>query len=323
MILKNGTLYLFSLTLAAIHLAPAQTTLQHRAPQSTDYVLGPGDQFVLHVTDLDDISDKPLRIDPDGMVDLPLAGTVQAGGLTVDQFKTELRSKLSKYITSPQISLNLTENQSRPVSVLGAVNNPGVHQLQGSRHLLEVISLSGGIRPDAGPTVIVTRQPRFGSISAPGAKVALSNGYSTASFSLDALMASKNPENNIVVEPGDVVSIPKADLIYVVGDVRKAGGFPLSSHESVSLLQAVSLAEGLGPNASARHARILRPAPGGDGTPREIPVDVQKIFSGQSPDVPLYANDVLFIPNSAFKASAERALEAAIGVTSGLLIYRH
>lgn len=301
----------------------AQTTLQHREPQPSDYVLGAGDQVVLHVSDLDDISDKPIRIDPNGYIDLPLAGPVQAGGLTLDQFKAALAAKLSKYITSPQISVNLTENQSRPVSVLGAVNNPGVHQLQGPRHLLEVISLSGGIRPDAGSTIIVTRQPRFGAVAAPGAKVTLINGYSTANFSLDNLMSSKDPQDNILIEPGDVVSIPKADLIYVVGDVRRAGGFPLSSHKSVSLLQAVSLAEGLGPNASSKHARILRPAPDGDGTPHEIAVDVGKIFAGKAPDVPLYANDVLFIPNSLIKQTAGRALDATIGVTTGLLIYRH
>lgn len=313
------------LTLLLVGTPPifAQVVLQHRETQPTDYILGAGDQLVLHVTDLDDITDRPLRIDPSGQIDLPLVGRVQAAGLTIDQLKAELKTSLGKYITKPQIAINLTENQSRPVSVVGAVNSPGVHQLEGPKHLLEVISMSGGIRTDAGPDVIVTREPRFGSLSAPGAKVVLSSGFSTARFSLDALMSSKNPEDNILVQPGDVISVPKADLIYVVGDVKKAGGFPLSTHASVSLLQAVSLAEGLGPFASAKHARILRPSPGGDGTPHEIEVDVQKIFAGQSPDVPLYANDVLFIPNSVTKATAARAIETVVGLTTGLLIYRH
>ena len=87
------------------------------------------------------------------------------------------------------------------------------------------------------------------------------------------------------------------------------------------LTQAVSLAEGLGPDSAASNARILRPVPG-DGTPRQIPVNVDKIFAGKSPDIQLFANDVLYIPRSGVKVTGRRAMEAAIGITSGILIYR-
>ncbi len=299
-----------------------QTGLQRRAHAPEEYVLSEGDQIILHVTDLDEISDKPLKIDPGGYIDLPLAGRVQASGLTLEQFKAEVALKLSKYINSPEISVNLSSSDSRPVSVIGEVNNPGVHQLAGSKRLLEVISLSGGLKPDAGPNVIVTREQKWGKIDASSAKVDLSTGYSTATFSVDSLMSSKYPEQNILVKPNDVISVPKADLIYVVGDVQKAGGFQLTTHPTLSLLQALSLAQGLAPDNAAGRSRILRPVPGGDGVPREIPVDVNKIFAGKAPDVQLYANDVLFIPHSGAKVTARRAMEAAIGVGSGLLIYK-
>ena len=299
----------------------AQTVLQRRANAVPEYILGPGDQVVLHVTDVEEITDKPIRLDPGGYIDLPLAGRIEAAGTTPAQLQALLVTRFSKFVTTPEVSVNVAESSSQPVSVVGEVNNPGVHQLGGSKRLLEVISLSGGLKQDAGPVVIVTRDPRWGSLSGPGVK-ANPNGYSTETLSLDALMASTSPENNIAIAPNDVISIPRAELVYVLGDVKKPGGFALSTHPTVSLLQALSLAEGLGPDDSSKHARILRQFPGGDGVPREIPIDIPQIMAGKAPDVPLYANDVLFIPHSGAKATSRRALEAAIGITSGLLIYR-
>ncbi len=96
-----------------------RTELQRRPHLATEYVLGPGDQFVLHVADADEISDKPLRVDPGGFVDLPLAGRMDVGGLSLEQFKSELKAKLSLYITDPAITVNLTASESQPVSVVG------------------------------------------------------------------------------------------------------------------------------------------------------------------------------------------------------------
>jgi polysaccharide export outer membrane protein len=300
----------------------AQTALIPRQPTVPEYVLGAGDQIVLRVVDMEEISDKPLRIDPNGFIDLPMVGRVQASGLTVEQLKAELASKLSKYINKPQISINLTDNQSRPVSVIGSVNNPGVLQLQGPKRLIEVVSMAGGTRADAGGKIIVTRQLKWGKLPLEGAKVDGSGGFSTATISLDDTLASKNPADNILIEPNDIISIPKAEIVYVVGDVRKPGGFALTSHDTISILQALALAQGIDHDAAAGNSRIMRPAPGGDGKPHEIPVDIPKIFSGKAPDVPLYANDVLFVPNSAVKSTTRRAAEAVLQVATGVIIYR-
>ena len=97
----------------------SQTTLQRRPEQPQEYVLGPGDQIVLHVTDVDDMPQTPIKIDPNGLIDLPLVGRVQAGGLTVDQLHTELATKLGKYVHDPDITINLSGMESRPVSVVG------------------------------------------------------------------------------------------------------------------------------------------------------------------------------------------------------------
>lgn len=308
---------------AAPGLTRAQKPLIARQPPAvSEYILGAGDQISLHVVDLDDISSQPVRIDPNGYIDLPLIGRVEAGGLTLEQLREELRKKCSRYISTPQVSVNLIDNQSRSVSVIGSVNNPGVHPLQGPRRLIEVISLAGGVRPDAGSRVILTRQARWGELPLSQAKMDPSGTYSTATLSLEGLLAARSPADNLLIDPGDVVSVPKADIIYVVGTVKKAGGFPLASKDSMSLLQTLAMAEGLDHDAAASKARILRPPPGGEGKVKEIPVNIPNIFKGKDPDIPLYANDVLYVPNSVMAAGAKRTAEAVLQIATGVLVYR-
>jgi polysaccharide biosynthesis/export protein len=303
--------------------AYSQSGLVTRPPVvASDNALVVGDQIVLHVIDLDEVSDKPIRIDPNGYVDIPLAGRFHASGLTPEQFKAELATRLSKYITNPQISLNLADDQSRPVSIIGSVNAPGVHQISGDKRLIEVLSLAGGIKDDAGSQVIVTREQKWGELNLPNASVDPATGSSTAWVPLDDLLASKLPADNILILPNDIISIPKAEIVYVVGNVHKAGGFQLSSHPTISLLQALSLAQGLDQNAAPQRAKIIRQAPGGDGKATEIPVDISQIFAGKAPDVSLRGNDILFVPNSAAKSGSRRAVEAILQAATGMAIYR-
>lgn len=291
-------------------------------PANTAYVLGSGDQLSLKVQDVDDIPDKPLRIDPDGGLDLPLVGRIQAAGLTLTEFRAVVAEKFRKYVTDPQVSANLVENQSRPVSVIGEVGQPGVHHLMGPRNLIEVISEAGGVKPEAGPRVVITRQTARGPLPLPGAVVDDTGRYSTASISLDDLMAAKVPAENIAIQPNDVISIPRGDVVYVVGSVQRPGGFPLQSHATISLLQAVSLAQGIKQDAAQSSAKILRQRAGDTtGNPEEIPVDVKRIFAGKAPDVALRANDILFIPGSAAKAGGRRAIDAIVQVATGVAIY--
>ena len=300
----------------------AQVLNQRPIEQQPDYVLGVGDQLSVHVAAMDDLPAGPMIIGPNGLLDFPMIGQVQASGLTIDQFRTQLVGKLSKYIASPDVTVNLVETESRPVSVVGEVSNPGLHQMIGTKRLLDVLSMSGGLKPDAGASVVVTRQPQWGKLAAGPVTTDQATGATTTTLPLDTLLALKDPGDNIVMDPGDVVSVPRAELIYVVGDVKKAGGFELTTHSTMSVLNAVTLAEGLGPDDAAKDSRIIRPAPNGDGSMSEIPVNIPKIFNGKAPNVQLHANDVLFVPHSGFKAGSKRAIEAAIGLTTGVLIYR-
>src|SRR6266478_3221599 len=286
------------------------------------YLLGPGDQLQISAPDeLTELANKRVRVDGDGDIQAPLVGRVHVSGLTAQQTEQELNRLLSKYILHPQAVVSVAEVRSQPVSILGAVNTPGVHQVQGHKTLLEMLALAGGIRPDAGYSVRITRQLEWGCIPLPKAELDASGRFSVAELNLKQIMEAKNPEENIQIFPHDVISVPKAEMVYVIGEVKRSGGFVLGEHQSISVLQALSLAEGLNGSADARHARILRLKRDADQR-EELPVDVKDVLNGKKSDIALRGDDILFIPGSTGKKAALRALEAAIQTGTGLAIWR-
>ncbi|MEO7649237.1 MAG: SLBB domain-containing protein, partial [Bryobacteraceae bacterium] len=248
---------------------------------------------------------------------------VRAAGFTIPQFEAELSKRLANYIKEPQVAVNVLEFRSQPVSVIGSVNTPGVKQLRGNKTLVEVLSLAGGLRQDAGNSVKITRRMEWGRIPLSKATDDPSGGFSVAEVTLRSIMGALNPEENIAVMPHDVISVPRADLVYVVGEVPKAGGFVLNERAHMTVLQALSMAGGLGPMAKGQEAKILRPNINNAGEKREeITVDLKKILGGKADDVPMRAEDILFIPNNAAKRASIRAAEAAIQTISGVVIWR-
>lgn len=291
-------------------------------PGEAAYALGPEDQLTIHVVDLSDISDKPVRIDPNGYLELPLLGRVRAAGLSVESLRDVLAERAARYIESPQITINVTEYRSRPVSILGEVNSPGLHLLQGPTRLVNVISLAGGLKPDAGEKLTLTRERKQGILPLPGAHADPTGEYSISSVRLNSLIDGSNPASNIEVRANDIISVSRADMVYVVGQVKKAGGILLRSDDAITLTQALSLAEGTGPDAAPRKARILRAVDGKASNKNEIPVNLSAVMSGKAPDLELHANDVLFIPDNVPASAMKRATEAAIQMATGVMIYR-
>jgi len=285
------------------------------------YLLGPDDQLDISGPELSELANKPVRIDGDGDIQVPLGGRVHVSGLTAQQTEKELNKVLSKYIRDPQIVVSIAEVRSQPVSILGAVNAPGVHQVQGHKTLLEMLAVAGGIRPDAGYSVRITRQLEWGCIPLPNTQLDASGRFSVAELNLKKIMEAKNPEENIQIFPHDVISVPKAEMVYVIGEVKRSGGFVLGEHQSMSVLQVLSLAEGLNATADARHARILRLNRDADKR-EEMSVDVKDVLNGKKADVALRGDDILFIPGSTGKKAALRGIEAAIQTGTGMAIWR-
>jgi polysaccharide export outer membrane protein len=287
---------------------------------SADYLLGPQDSLLIRVTDESDIPIGPYEIDLQGKLVVPEVGTIEAGGLTLGQLRDEIAKRLKTILQDPIVFVSVAEYHSQRVSVLGAVASPGVHQIQGRKTLFEVVSEAGGLRQDAGDTIHITREKKWGPIPLPDAKVDPSGEYSVAELNVQAVMNARDPAENIAIKPGDVITVPKAQLVYVIGAVNRAGGFALSEKKSMTVLQALALAEGLGRTASAKHARILR-ASNGSAPRAEKPIDLRDIMDGKLADAPLEPEDILFVPNSAAKSASFRALDALISTGSGVAIY--
>jgi polysaccharide biosynthesis/export protein len=285
------------------------------------YQLGPDDELTISAPELDVQQGKTFRVDGEGDLQVPMVGRVHVAGMTVQQSEVELNKRLATYIRDPQVAVDVKELRSQPASVLGAVNSPGIHQVTGHKTLLEMVSMAGGVRPDAGYSIRITRQMEWGCIPLPDATVDASGRFSVAQVNLQSIMEARTPEDNIQVLPHDVITVPKAEMIFVTGEVKKSGGFVLGEHQNMSVLQAVALAEGLGSTADKKHAKILRLDPNADQRV-EIAVDLKGILENKVPDVRLQGNDILFVPGNAGKKVALRIIEAAIQTGSGVAIYR-
>jgi polysaccharide export outer membrane protein len=285
------------------------------------YILGPSDQINIRCPHVQEVDDKTIRIDTAGSLTLPLVGRIQASGMSVDALETAISDRLKDYYVQPEVSIYVTEYKSQPVSIFGSVRAPGVYQLQGSKTLIEMLSTAGGLADDAGYRIQLTRTSKCGIDSFTNFKHEERGGAVIATVEVKSLMDGSDPSWNIPVCSNDVISVPRANLIYVIGEVHKQGGFALRENQSFSVLQAVSLAEGLTKTSSASKAKILRPQ--ADGAERlEMPIDLKKILDGQAPDFQMLPNDILVVPNSAPKSGALRALDAAIQIGTGVVIWR-
>jgi polysaccharide biosynthesis/export protein len=288
-----------------------------------DYVLGPGDQITLMVLGLEDeYKEKLFRIDGSGDVTLPLIGRIHASGLGMAALEADLKVRLATFLKDPQIVVSIASFGSEPVSVLGAVRNPGIIQLQGRKTLFEVLSMAGGLQPEAGSLVQVTRPLANGAIPSPNVRTDTTAHISIASVRLRDIIDLSNAAENIEIRPGDTISVPKTAIVYVIGSVSKPGGYPLNENESLSALQVLALAEGLQTTASASKARILRSVPGlPDRT--ETPVDLYRLMAGKKPDVQLRADDILFVPGSKAKKAGLRTIDAIVNAATYATIYLH
>jgi polysaccharide biosynthesis/export protein len=308
-----------SLTLAAGALcflgsliSQAGQGTQHRGDA---YLLGPDDEVSVRVIDVDEFRDEPLRVEMTGYLNLPLIGRVKAAGLTVQQLEQSVSALLIPYVRSASVIVSVRAFRSQPVSVIGAVNKPGVYQLQGRKTLVEVLSLAEGLRQDAGNTVRVLRS---GAVE-DGGKAGESQASGVISVAIKALLDGSAPESKLPILPHDVISVPRAEMVYVMGAVRRAGGFVIPERDQISALQALALAEGFDSWAAPHRARVVR---GHDGARTEIPLDIRRILEGNSADLRLEAGDILFIPSNGAKKATLRAVEAVIQVGTGVAIYR-
>lgn len=297
---------------------PASSTT---AAAVASYILGPDDQVTIWALGVPEITDKPVRVDPGGWLDVPVAGRVQAAGLTTSQLREELVKRLTTFVHTPEIAVNIVAFRSQPVSVIGAVNAPGVHQLEGRKSVVEVLAIAGGLREDAGNTITITRRLESGGFNMPGATKDESGQFAVLSLAISTIMDASKPTENIPVLPFDVISVPRASMIYVMGDVQKPGGYVLTERETYSVLQALSMAGGTTRTAASGRTRILRQNKGA-AQRQEIALDLKRVLNGKATDVPLQPEDILFVPSNTTKTVGIKTVEALVGLGTGVIIWR-
>jgi polysaccharide export outer membrane protein len=284
-------------------------------------VLGPEDTFTIRVPDAEEFNEKPFRVDSDGYVNVPLLGRLRAAGLNLRQFEADITRGLKTYYLQPEVGISLTESRSRPVSILGAVTTPGIQYLRGGERLVEMIARAGGLLPEAGPTLTVSRRLQYGRIPLPTATDDPTRQVSTVEVDLNALLKGSDPTLNIRLEPQDALTVSRADMVYVLGEVSKSGAFVINNREEISVLKALALAGGLSRTAAAGDARILLHGQKGQNR-QEVPINLNRIMKSKESDIALHPEDILFVPSSTTKRVAVRTLEAAIGIGSGVAIWR-
>jgi polysaccharide export outer membrane protein len=304
---------------AAPPVLPVQSTTTGTTTETAaDYVLGPDDVITIKALDAEEISSGGIRVDPSGNISLPLLGRIAVGGLTVERLERELASRLKTYVRDPVVAVTITDYRSQPVTVIGAVAQSGVHQLEGRKTLIEVLAKAGGLRPEAGNVIKITRKAEWGMIPLPSASKDPTGQFSVAEVSLKNIMQATNPEENFLILPNDIISIPRADVVYVMGEVKKPGGFALQERGSISGLQALAMAQGFTP--APGKAMIIRQS--GQSKHVEIQADLSKILGGQQPDIELLPDDILLVPKNQAKSTLINVAETAIRATTSALIYR-
>lgn len=299
--------------------APAQAN-QNQPPAELppdsirpNYVLGPNDQFLIRAPAVEELNDRPFRIDAEGYVNLPLIGRLRVGGMTQQQLEAELVKRLREFFVNPQVIVTMSQFRSEPVFFVGQFSRPGIYPLQGRRTLVEMLSSIGGLQPSASRHIKVTRRTEYGTIPLPNAIDDPEKKISSVEISMGSLRENVNPAEDIVLQPFDVVSVERAELVYISGEVGKVGGIELGERESISILQAMTMAGGFGRDANRGKVRILRPILNTDRR-AAIDVDASRVFEGKENDVPLLPNDVLFVTRS-----NKRAILSTVG-TVGLSI---
>jgi polysaccharide biosynthesis/export protein len=267
------------------------------------YRIGPGDVLDIRVFNRPQLSREAVRVDTRGMIRVPMIeADIQAGCRTEVELAREIAGVYLKYQRNPHVDVFIKEYNSRPVSVMGAVSKPGQFQLQRRIRLLELISLAGGPTERAGERILMAH----GEQSPVCGKQESVDDID--SYDLNQLVRgdfSANP----YVRPGDVITLPEAQQVFVVGNVFRPSSIALK--EKITVSQAVAMAGGTMPDSKSDRVRIMRQTPG-SMTKTEILVDLRAIDKRTTPDVALMANDIVDVPTSSGKRLLRGLLSAVL-----------
>jgi polysaccharide export outer membrane protein len=263
--------------------------------------LGAGDLLEVSVYNVPELTTK-ARVGTTGDVYLPLIDYVHVGDLTVEEAQAMIQKRLEDggFVRNAHVTIFLDESASQGVTILGDVVKPGIYPALGNRKLYDLISAAGGFSPSAGRKVSIIR---------------LRSQTSPITVNLPRNLAD-DLQDNIEILPGDTITVPRAPIIYVVGDVGHPAGF-LVDNGSLTVLQALALAGGTNHTAKLGGTRIIRKGPAGM---TETRLPLKKMLEAKAPDINLQADDILFVPLSGARVAAGTAFNSAVAAATGLAI---
>ncbi|HEY0783139.1 MAG TPA: polysaccharide biosynthesis/export family protein [Thermoanaerobaculia bacterium] len=272
--------------MAALALQTGTAVAQTTPSRNPSYRIGPRDLIEIKVYDVPELNVE-RRVSEEGAINLPLIGDLRVSGMTDAQVAQELKTRLeAKYVQHASVDVNVREFRSRPISVIGAVKNPGNLAFSGRWTLLEALAAAGGLLENHGNTLYVLRRSDDG----------LSDQLAV---DLDDLFVKADPRVNIPIFSNDMINVPATVevTVYCLGEVDHPGALVFKSTERLTLLATIARAGGLSQRASTK---ILIKRGAKSSGPKEITVDYKRIISGKDPDVALGEGDVIVVKESFF-----------------------
>ncbi len=267
--------------------------------------VGPSDLLGISVYDSPELT-RSVRVDDDGAIRLPMVTQpIQVAGLNPAEIGTAITKALveNNVLVEPIVTVTILEYRSRPITVMGAVRNPIVFQADGPVTLLDAISRAGGLAENAGSEILLSRPP-----SATGDK----STTLTQRIPIQSFLNLNEAVANLRLEGGDVIRVPVAGQVFVLGSVKNAGAFYVPDGSESSVMKALAISGGLGEHPA--HVAYIYRVEGGSGGRNEIPIELQKIMDRKAPDVALVANDILYIPSANGRRISAKVLETSLGV---------
>jgi len=281
-------------------------TLQAQTVQDDRYRIGPADVLDIRVLNRPHISREAVRVEGNGMIRMPLIESeIQAACLTEGELAKEISTRYARYYRNLQVDVFIKEYHSRQVAIIGAVNDQSRFELQRRVRLLELLTYAKGPSPKAGQTINIIHSTAP-SLCRQAAETDASAGFSSYKLS-DVLQG--DPKSNPYLEAGDIVTLPEADQVYVVGNVFMP--LTIALKEPITLTRAIAMAGGLKQDTKKDKIRVLRQEPG-TGVRKEIMVDLSAIEKKNSEDLALMPNDIIDVPTSAGKSFLRSLVQGVV-----------
>lgn len=307
--------------LVSAQVPPAATTPQQpmEAPQAPlgqqgtmeangapAILIGPGDLLNVIVFETPELS-ASVRVGQDGNAILPVLGPVHVAGLSTEEASIAIQEAYRDrgLLLNPHVTVSETEFASQGASVLGEVRSPGVYPTLGSRRLLDMLSLAGGVANTAGRLVTIIHR---------------GDPHHPEQIALQPTPAALHAQVNPIILPGDTIDVAKAGVVYIIGDVSRPGGILVDNNERLSIIQALALAGGMNKTAALSKTELIRKLPTGL---EQVDLDLKHILQGKQADVLVSDGDIVYVPSSIGKTLLYRGTEAIFGVATNEAYYLH